>query len=480
LTNRRLSELSVLCAIAILANCALAEAARALRDENAPEAFGIADFSARYSLDADLEGRVYRLRLGSEIFGNLRQSYDRDLAMFNASGDVIPFTFLSGAAWEKASGGGDAAGINIPVPLFLLPGRSLGTAPVNDITIRTGPDGSVVEVRGMDNFTPGRAAGAYLLDLTRIPRSEADYRIELPLDGESETIASVNVYGSESLRNWESRSSWVRLAANEPLVSLKQGEASVSLGVIGIGGNLGDINYLILEIEGRGDIAPDSATLRVTGKPERAEPEPDSATFEGALDSESSAVYDTGGVFPATEAEFLLKSPGMYDAVVSSRVAADEGWRRRANARISLITMPEGEDRSGPVEISRGGGRYWRLQIRGARLTEPPALKLSWRPVDVVFLAQGRPPYAIAAGSDKPAPSLQRRELMAEALERVGADGVLTADLLTGASARMENQPSRATDDADQRNWPQYMLWGALTAVAALLSWMAFSLLRNR
>ncbi|MDR0648954.1 MAG: hypothetical protein LBF92_06425 [Synergistaceae bacterium] len=60
---------------------------------------------------------------------------------------------------------------------------------------------------------------------------------------------------------WESRSSWRTLAQDEPLVSLKQGEASVSLGVIGIGGGLEGISYLILEIEGRGDITPDSAAL---------------------------------------------------------------------------------------------------------------------------------------------------------------------------------------------------------------------------
>ena len=474
---RAARALPVLCVIAVLANCAPAGAARALRLEDEPEAFRIGDFTSRYDLAAKLDGRVYRLRLGRDIFGGLRQSYDRDLAIFNASGDVIPFAFLSGVTWEKPKGG---LAESIPVPLFSLPRRADGAAPAaGDMTIRTGPDGSVVEVRGMKNFTQDRAAGVYLLDLTHIPRDAADYRIELPLDEGSETVASVSVYGSDSLRNWESRSSWRTLAKGEPLVSLKQGEASVSLGVIGIGGDLDGINYLVLEIEGRGDITPDGATLRITREPEPAAPEMDSATFEGALDSESSALYDTGGVFPAIEADFLIKSPGIYDATVSTRGAGDAAWIRRANARISMIAMPDGFALGDPVVIPRGGGRHWRLEVRDARLAEPPTLKLSWRPVDVVFLAQGAPPYAIAFGSDKEAPSLQRRDLMEETVERVGKDGILVSATLPGASAATENLPPDTALETGRWDWAQYLVWGALLAGAALLSWMAFSLMKK-
>ncbi|MDR1515721.1 MAG: DUF3999 domain-containing protein, partial [Synergistaceae bacterium] len=428
---------------------------------------------------AEIEGRIYRLRLDENIFRNLRQSYERDLAIFNASGDAIPFTFLHDASWNVPQNTYETASAS--VPLFLLPKRATKTAPGNDITIRTGADGSVIEVKGMKNFTPAEGTGVYLIDLTKTPREGAvGYKLELPLSGESETAASVNVFGSVSLRDWENRSSWRKLAANEPLVFLKQGEASVNSGVIEIGNAIASTNYLILEIDGIGGIMPKSAVLRVIKKRETTASPPDSAAFEGALDTESSAVYDTEGVFPATGVNFILKSPGIYEATVSSRGDPDDYWLWHADARISLIALQNGESRSVPIGISGRGKRFWRLSLQGARLAEPPTLELFWRPIDVVFMAQGKSPYIIALGSDnKLAPSLQRSALMKGALEAVGTRRVLVSSLTPDAPTEIQRAPDNAEDEAVQTNWARYMVWSALIAGAALLSWMAFSLLKK-
>ncbi|MDR1514263.1 MAG: DUF3999 domain-containing protein, partial [Synergistaceae bacterium] len=80
----------ILCAVAVVTNGAPASAARNLPADGKPEAFEIGDFAVKYKLDAEIEGRIYRLRLDENIFRNLRQSYERDLAIFNASGDAIP------------------------------------------------------------------------------------------------------------------------------------------------------------------------------------------------------------------------------------------------------------------------------------------------------------------------------------------------------------------------------------------------------
>ena len=56
--------------------------------------------------------------------------------------------------------------------------------------------------------------------------------------------------------------------------------------------------------------------------------------------------------------------------------------------------------------------RQWRLTATNGTVTQPPALRVGYRPEVVVFLAQGRAPYALVAGSavaaraDAPLPRL--------------------------------------------------------------------------
>ncbi|MDR1917188.1 MAG: DUF3999 domain-containing protein, partial [Synergistaceae bacterium] len=370
-------------------------------NDDAPEPFRIGDFSVKYGLSADIEGRIYRLRLDENIFRSLMQSYERDLAIFNSSGDVIPFTFLPSDVFEESEGDGAQKTENmeeietISVPLFSLPERSQNLAAGNETVIHTGPDGSIIEIRGAGNpRSPQDTEGVFLLDLTRMRRDDAaGYRIELPLSGESDTVASVNVYASDSLRNWQNRSSWRKIAIGEPFVYLRSGMTSLSSGIIELTGNLGNTNYLILEINGRGDVKPEHALLTLIKKTAPRVTPLDSAVFEGISDTDSSVIYDTSGVFPTAEADFILKTPGIYDAAISSRGTPEDEWRRVANARISLITRPDGESRSGPIIISGRSERYWRLSVRDASIMAPPTLRLFWKPVDVVFMAQGAPPY---------------------------------------------------------------------------------------
>jgi hypothetical protein len=107
-----------------------------------------------------------------------------------------------------------------------------------------------------------------------------------------------------------------------------------------------------------------------------------------------------------------------------------------------------------------------------------PTLRLGYRPEVLVFLAQGKTPYALLAGSaraqraESPLPQLvdalraQRGQDWQPASATLGA-----AQSLAGASA--------LTPAPVERDWKAWLLWGLLAAGALIVAGFAFSLLKK-
>jgi hypothetical protein len=104
---------------------------------------------------------------------------------------------------------------------------------------------------------------------------------------------------------------------------------------------------------------------------------------------------------------------------------------------------------------------------------------MRWHPKELVFVAQGKPPYILAFGSDKNAPGLARPDLMEIALSGVRERDIPEA-AMEASPISSEPAPVAERDEAEpERRWTKYVVWAVLVGGALSLSWMAWSLLRK-
>lgn len=138
------------------------------------------------------------------------------------------------------------------------------------------------------------------------------------------------------------------------------------------------------------------------------------------------------------------------------------------------------QQRSAPLETSGTiTDRQWRLQAEpGSIPAEPPLLRLGYRPGSVVFLAQGRAPYLLVAGSANVTDTQAALDPMLDALRARNGKQWQPAVAILGAGA------VRAGDAAYQpakppRDWKNLLLWAVLVLGALAVAGFAFSLIRG-
>ena len=115
----------------------------------------------------------------------------------------------------------------------------------------------------------------------------------------------------------------------------------------------------------------------------------------------------------------------------------------------------------------------------GAVSASAPVLRLGYRPGSVVFLAQGRAPYLLVAGSAAALETRSSLEPMLAALrERNGAQWQPATAGLGAGSERAGNaayQPPAAP-----RDWKNLVLWAVLVMGALAVTGFAVSLVRGK
>lgn len=435
------------------------------------------DFSIQRQIDAREDGMLHRVRLTPDVLRDAGAEYRGDIAVFNASGDLVPFARIH-APDEREDGVYTA-----PVPAFVMPdGEGRQTMPM-DVIVRQNADGQVVEVRGSRESQGAEGGNArFLLDLTAIQRDAlaeggriSGGRIDLSLLGEESVAATVNVEASDNLRDW------TRVAENEPLIRLVGESGGVRSNYV----ELKEVRrYLVLEVKGKAEIDPADISVSLFRKSSASAPW-DSLSFEGVREEGGvSFVYDVGSSFPAERVLFSLASPGIHDVLIESKRASSDDWRYRAETTLMYVKNESGETKNGPLEgIRHAHDRYWRVSAKDA-LSLPPTMKLSWRPQEVVFMAQGASPYLLCTGSKRALPSsrlTQSRAMAERALEylsvrEIGVAGVGAPESI----AVISDETTGYADVQEGKNWGQYAVWGLLVAGALLLSWMAWSLMHRR
>ncbi|MCL7713135.1 DUF3999 domain-containing protein [Stenotrophomonas mori] len=434
------------------------------------------EFATQWPLQlAQDDAGAYRVVLEDGVY---RAAYWRDLRdvqVLDADGRPMA-SAVQGAAVPTA---GPAR--QVTLDWFALPASAAATAGEDlSVVVQRDAGGNVVSVRN----TLGAAGAAkgdpsWLVDLGR----QAGQVQALKVEWEGEPTAvdlGYRLEGSDDLRRWQVLDPEVRL------VRLRNQGRQLNSDRIALSTPQRYLRLVPLQRDGapplralHGELAGDTAAGDWRWV-ELAAPAAD-AGAPGRFR------YRVQGRFPVQRLDVALPANSTVSWTVSSadddRKVADaaQAWHVRASGW-NTWTLQDGDRRqaSAPLELGREtGDRDWQLQAEPAVAGTPaPALRLGYRPGSVVFLAQGRAPYLLVAGSARADVRETNLEPMLAALRAGNGAQWQPAVASLGEGAVRAGDKAYAPA-APVRDWKNLVLWAVLVAGALAVAGFAMSLLRG-
>ena len=426
-----------------------------------------ADYAYRYALVTPGRSAAWRVELTPAVYAASRPgAHLRDLVVVNAQGQEVPFAPLSEAPPRPQS-------FRLQATLLPLPASSASNG--TGVRVQRNSNGDIVIEQPSTPAASGRPS-QWLLDAHR--RVELD-RIEIdPIALPADSRFHLSAQSSDDLQ------SWVERGQGADIVSVRRGVEAVEQHTITLSGGA-PARYYRLSLRAD-DVAPwDSAqTPRVELRGSYTDPlagriaarhwltltaTPASTASGGGVNYD----YALPAVLPVEAARIDLAGD---NTVARFRLLDRDGGSERQLAMITAVRLGanEGEDPSTAFATVRV--QHLRLHT-DTPLSQPPSLRVAWRPDVFVFLAEGDAPYSLLAGSYAARRGDYPVEAALERLRPAGADWQPPLAMLgavsdaAGASALMA--PKTPYD------WTRSLLWLVLIGGALLVAGMAWSLLRQ-
>lgn len=205
-------------------------------------------------------------------------------------------------------------------------------------------------------------------------------------------------------------------------------------------------------------------------------------TVQGTLSAENgrtSVEFTNPGRIPVGAVQVWPQANSVQRWQLESRDRDEARWQAHGPPTVAYRLRDEhGESVSAPIQLAQPTRRrQWRLSSEGS-IDPVPELHLGYTPETLVFLARGKPPYSLVAGSAR-----SRRadapmdELLAAQRDRHGSDW-LAAEAKPGVSVQLAGR-SALEPAPPPRSYTHWIMWGILLLGSALVAALALSLLRG-
>ena len=415
----------------------------------------------------DNDAGAYRVVLDRAVYTTARLPSLRDVDVVNADGRVVPAAvFDAGQPLAQAPR-------RMALPWFALPGGAAAQAADITVISQRANDGSVLQVQshvGSARASAPSPARAWLLDASQVHAPIV--ALELAWSSSSAPLdAAYRVEGSDDLRQWRT------LQPSSPLLDLQRDGQHLQQRRIPLEGSA---RYLRLLPTGaspapaltgvQAELQPRAATLPWTWETLRGTRQDDRGT--------AWVVFELDGRFPVERADVALPGNNAGQWTLQSRDDEQAPWQTRAGPWIAYSVGHGDADRSAPqILASTVRDRYWRLSS-----TTPtdgiPELGLGYRPEVLVFVAQGRAPFALVAGSARATRADAPLARLVDALRTRHGEDWQPADATLGASSPLAGNEALRPAPV-QHDWKAWLLWAILIGGALLVAGFALSLLRK-
>jgi hypothetical protein len=439
-------------------------------------------YAYRWPLRTEGDQVAWQFELTPEVYAALRDPQLRDFEVLNAEGRAVPVAPLTEAAQVSPQSQW------VWLPSFALP-RDVATGGDIGLRIERDENGQLrmldARVEGANPETP-TANVDYVIDASAInssttareSRTATIDRLDLQWSyGDRDIRARFAVEASSDLDAWQT------LVDGATVVFLRQGASTLQRRTIAIPATSSP--YLRLrQIEGD---ALSSLQVRARRRDTATSMYADFVTRTIAaeyVDSEDAGQgtrwyrYRLPGALPATQLGIALATDNAT-ADLDIQASIGEEWMPMGGHTVFRL-------RQGDVLVDNDDynlnvatvAREWRLRSVVA-LDAPPKLDITYLPDRFVFLAQGKGPYTLVAGSRgaKRAP-MPVEQALAPMRKHFGAEWQPPiASLGERATAGGD-----AAYDAPKTppNWRGWLLWALLIGGALIIAGFAFSLIRQK
>ena len=429
------------------------------------------DYAQQWPLTlANPEAGAYRVILDRSVYAQLRSPALKDLEIVNAEGaSVAASLFDAEQPLAKAA-------TRVGVPWFPLPfggtPQSRDIASISEIAA----DGSLRRVVLTDSGTASAEAASneYLIDTSRLGETVQALQVTWAA-GQAPFDRPYRVSASDDLKHW-------RVVQEEGhLVELENDGARVFKDTI----ELEDTQAKYLRLA---PLQNNQGALALTAVHAELAPAPASASWQWeeiagkrvtGKDGTQSFQFRVEGRFPFERVDVVLPGNSSNEWTLQSRDDGEAAWRAASAPWMAFQLEGAASSRSAPQSLDRlNRDHYWRLLPRNAVGDAVPTLRLGYRPEVVVFLAQGKAPYTLVAGSargkraDAPLPQLVDALRAQRGQDWRPADATLgPMQALAGAAA--------LTPAPVERDWKAWLLWALLVGGALIVAGFAFSLLKK-
>ncbi|WP_207886275.1 DUF3999 domain-containing protein [Pseudomonas sp. 30_B] len=440
-------------------------AAACLLGNHASAAPAPADFANRVPLEISGNGPWYRVQLPIEVLFTARHGDLRDVRIFNAEGEALPYSLRTSAASEKE------VRSEVQARIFPLRGAS-GSAAGDNLKIVRSTTGTILEITpSAPAQDPQQVLRGWLLE-TGSGDLPLD-RLQLDWTADSDGFQRLRVEASDDLEHWRS-------LGEGQLARLDFNGQRIEQNAIALPGE--SARYLRLWWESPQQAAKlNGATLSGSRSSNGPIPMLWSAPLAAKADANGGFSWSLPLALPVERVRIpLAQANTLAPVALSGRHDGNVQWTPLARGVLYRLPGEGGEITQEELELPGYPVSQLRLQpdARGGGLGGSTAnLSIGVRASEVVFLARGGQPYQLAVGSASAADGSLPLSTLVPGFEPGRLSAMGEAHLKGGLQS-----PVAETQDAQPRadgRWKRYGLWVVLLAGVGLLGLMALSLLRS-
>ena len=421
------------------------------------------DYARQWPLSlARDDAGAYRVSLDETVYRQAQHRTLGDVVVLNAAGQPVSADlFQPEEPLAKAPA-------HLDLPWFALPSTPAGTTGQGwELVSQADTDGRLrrVEARITDTAVAALPRTALLVDVSRV--RESITALELQWQPVEALDLGYQVEASNDLEHWQP------LATRGRLVDLQRDDRRLlhrRIELFGLLPHYQQVRYLRL--------TPDNAAtpLTITGVQAelagaRAQPVPEWLQLQGSGTGREFD-FELPGRFPVRWVDVAMTGNHAVEWRLESRDDDEAPWQLRAGPWMAFQVGAGG--RSPPRLLDeRVRDRHWRLRASGP-VMEAPTLRLGYRPEVVVFLAQGQPPFALAAGSSHAQRAQAPMAALVVELRRSHGAAWQPGVAYLGVSSTLAGEAAVEP----RRDWKAWLLWAVLGLGTLVVVGFALTLLR--
>ena len=428
---------------------------------------GLSDYAWGFPIEVSENASFYSVELPLEVNQSVTNPELRDAGVYNGDGNPLPRMF------EQAGDDRELVLRSNPLPTLPLYVTVDRRNDQNELLLEREGDSTQFKVDLEDLLAPAedQRLAEYIVDSRQID----DVAVALDLvwaDMEPGFMGRVMVDGGNNLQEWTPVGSAVVAYLREDAASIEQRRVRLRRGDFkflrirweGLPDNWRLLQVMGVYADGAADAVRNFVTLESTGV------DPD----------DGGRIFSLGGAPTVDQVRVVLPAP---NTIISARVfywwEDRDHWVEAGHGSYHHIIRDNNAVMSDPLTINKARTSQFKVVITRGPADVTLQLEVGWRPDQLVFLAQGPPPFTLAAGSANdalnqfPQHRIYDDRSIATLAESNG--GIVSAALgpryeLGGPDRLVATKPI---------NWRTLMLWFGLVMGVVFVGFMASKTIRE-